>query len=270
MKDMPTRGQRAKRSSQKDLEMRSSRVSLMRSQVKGDLGEGKEDLFQVVAGGAGLGGQFGYGAFAADLALIQQDEAVAKAGGIVDLVDGEEESSAGGGVLAEGGGDVAGLAEVEAFERFIDEEGGLTRQKADGEESAFALAFRECAEALGEEWAEVELVEDAGEKFGAAAQEAYGEVEDPVEGLSGPGADAIGHVVQEFMAGWERDGPVVVEQSAGIGGLYAGEAFEEGRLPRPVRTDEAEDLSGADLEADAGEGMDGTEAFGECLDLQHS
>jgi hypothetical protein len=92
------------------------------------LGEGKEDLLQVVAGAAGLSGQFLYCAFAADLALIQEYEAVAEAGGVVDLVDGEEEGAAGGGVTAEGGGYVAGLAEVQAFEGFVNEERGLAGQ----------------------------------------------------------------------------------------------------------------------------------------------
>ena len=61
-------------------------------------------------------------ALAADPAQTQQDEAIADARGVVDLVNREEERAAGGGVLTQRRRHVAALPEVEAIERFVDEQ----------------------------------------------------------------------------------------------------------------------------------------------------
>jgi len=50
--------------------------------------------------------------------------------------------------VAEGGGDLAGLAEIEAFEGLVDQQRGLGRQEADGKKDTLSLAFGERADGL--------------------------------------------------------------------------------------------------------------------------
>src|SRR3954465_4778810 len=114
MKDTPASGPMHSSSTHQDRETISSRHSFSRSQKKGGLRERKEDLFQILRRrrGTARGGQrrkFGDCAFAAYSAAAEQDEAVADARGLADLVNGEEERAPAGGVPAEGGRDIACL-----------------------------------------------------------------------------------------------------------------------------------------------------------------
>ena len=55
---------------------------------------------------------------------------------------------------------------------------------------------------------------------------------------------------------------------AGIGADEAGDGVDEGRLAGAVGADQAEDLAGSDVEVDAVEGDDATEADGEVAHLE--
>src|SRR5579859_3375526 len=103
MKETPTSGPMAMSSTHQDREASSSRASLATSQATG-LRERKEDLFEIVAGAIGFGGEFGDGAFAADASAAEEDEAIAEAGGVGDLVDREEQRSPASGVGPQSGG----------------------------------------------------------------------------------------------------------------------------------------------------------------------
>ena len=82
-------------------------------------------------------------AFAAHASAAQQDEPIADARGVADLVDREEERPPGGGVRAQRGADLARLPQVEPIERLVGQEQRLRRQQADREQRALALPFRE-------------------------------------------------------------------------------------------------------------------------------
>src|SRR5664280_3691653 len=110
-------------SSQKAREAISSRNSLAASQR--NLREGKEDLLEPGAlhiGQTGEGSQFGQGADADDTAAAEQHQAVAHAGGIHQLVNRDEEGAAARGNGAQERHDVAGLAKIEAVERFVQQQ----------------------------------------------------------------------------------------------------------------------------------------------------
>ena len=141
MKDMPVSGPIASSSTHQDLETMSSRNSLFSSQKKGGLREGKKDLFQRVGSGVRKGCQLFHSAFAANFTGIEKDEAVTETGGIRDLVDGEKKRTAATGVGAEGCGDIACLAQVEAFEGFVNQQGGLLGEQAHRKQGTFTLAF---------------------------------------------------------------------------------------------------------------------------------
>src|ERR1700758_5207637 len=108
MKDMPTSGPINKSKTHQARETTSSRHSFSSSQKKGRLGERKKHLFEVLRHFR-LRREFGKSSFTAYAAGVQEHEAVAEAGGIADLMDGEKQSAAARGVRAESGGDVARL-----------------------------------------------------------------------------------------------------------------------------------------------------------------
>ena len=69
------------------------------------------------------------------------DEAIAHAGGVGDLVDGQKERSAERGMCAQRLTHIAHLPQVEPIKRLIDEQRILRRQKADGEQRAPGFAI---------------------------------------------------------------------------------------------------------------------------------
>src|SRR5256885_11795344 len=96
MNDTPTSGPIASSMIHHDRDATSSRASLRSSHTSAALREGKEYLFQVAAarGSAARRGerrQFVDRALAADAAAAQQDEPIADARGVVDLVDRQEQ-----------------------------------------------------------------------------------------------------------------------------------------------------------------------------------
>src|SRR5262245_3792454 len=96
IKETPTMGPVSASISHQARDDISSRHSLLRSQRNALLGEGKEHLFQIAcwlsesACGRGVC-QFVERASPADLAAAQQHEAIAHAGGIGDLMDGQKQ-----------------------------------------------------------------------------------------------------------------------------------------------------------------------------------
>src|SRR5579872_6972166 len=96
MNETPTSGPMPSSSTHHDRETTSSRHSLLRSQKNGGLREGKKDLFQEFVSARHVAGgcqrrQLREGARAADAAAGEQDEPVAEARRIADLMDGEEQ-----------------------------------------------------------------------------------------------------------------------------------------------------------------------------------
>src|ERR1039458_7506565 len=123
MNPRPTRGPIMRRSSQKAREAISSRNSLAASQR--NLREGKEDLLEpgaVHAGETGERAQFGQRAHTHYAAAAEQHQAVAHAGGIHQLVNRDEEGAAARGDGAQQRHDIAGLAKIEAVERFVQQQ----------------------------------------------------------------------------------------------------------------------------------------------------
>ena len=123
--------------------------------------------------------EFRHRAFAAHAPAAEQHEAVAEARGIADLMNREEQRPPAGRVRAQGGGNVARLAQVEALERLVDEQRRLGRQQADGQQDALALAFRERADGLVQQLAQIELLHDFVAKRRLAAEKTDREIERP-------------------------------------------------------------------------------------------
>src|SRR4051812_13880934 len=108
MNDTPTSGPMTIRSTHHAREASSSRHSLSSSQMKGGLRERKEELLerrrrrQRGRRGSALR-EIRDGAFAADAAAAQQDEAIAHARGVADLMNRQEQRASAGRVLAQRG-----------------------------------------------------------------------------------------------------------------------------------------------------------------------
>src|ERR1051326_1127848 len=146
MKERPTSGPIPKSNTHQARDTMSSRNSLSRSHTNAGLGEGKEHLFKVLVWSRLTArrsqlGELRNAALAANSSVTQEDEAVADARGIADLMNREEQRTAAGSVSTEGRSDVARLAQVEAFERLVDEQCRLRRQQADAQKSALPLTF---------------------------------------------------------------------------------------------------------------------------------
>ena len=116
----------------------------------GDLGERKEHLFEI-PGRFGKSRQLRNRAFTTNLAPVEQDEAVAEVRRVANLVNGEEERAAARAVRTQSERDVAGLAQVEAFERLVNQKRWLTGEQADGKQGALALSFRKRADCLAKQ-----------------------------------------------------------------------------------------------------------------------
>src|SRR4051812_6281897 len=136
MKQMPTRGPIASSSAHHDLERTSCLHSLASSQMNGRLGEGKEDLFQIVVRPRWPARQSERleileRALATHTAAAEEHEAVAQPRGVADLVDREKQRAPARGMALKDGCHVPRLAQIETVEGFVDEERGLWGEKPD-------------------------------------------------------------------------------------------------------------------------------------------
>src|SRR5437868_12812882 len=120
MNETPTSGPISTSMTHHARDVSSSRHSFSRSQTKGVLRKGKEDVFQVQGvHGVHASAELFDGALAADAAAAQEHEAIADPRGVADLVDGEKERPPARGVRAQGGADLARLAQVESIEGLV-------------------------------------------------------------------------------------------------------------------------------------------------------
>src|SRR5260370_29794090 len=162
MNDTPTSGPMTRSRTHHALETTSSRHSLSRSHRKAGLGLGerKEYLFEVNVGYGCIARyrqrrEFLNRAFAAYAPAAEQHEPIAEARGIADLMNREEQRPAAGRVRTQRRGNLATLPQVESLEGLVDEQRRLGREQADAEKRALALAFRERANGLAQQRAEI-------------------------------------------------------------------------------------------------------------------
>src|SRR5690242_18589819 len=122
MKAWPTSGPRRTRSTSHAHDAASSRRSLSSRRRHGaSLGEGKKDLLDIRAGASGARPQLVERSLANDASIAQEHEAIANARGVVQLMDREEERTAGGRYATQEGAHLAGLPEVQSVERLVEQ-----------------------------------------------------------------------------------------------------------------------------------------------------
>ena len=199
--------------------------------------------------GTGARRQLRRGPLAADAAAAQQNEAIADAGGVDDLVDGQDERASGGGAAAQRVADVAGLAQVEAVERLVADDHRLRRQERDREQRPLPLPLRQGADGRVEDRRQVEILYDAVDVAGAPAEETDREVKSPSDRLRRPRGDGVGQV-EEVPVALASEGDAVRVDAAGVTGDQPREALQQRRLARPVGSDNAEHFAGAEGKGD--------------------
>jgi hypothetical protein len=146
MKDTPTSGPVSTSITHHERELSSSRNSLSRSHDHGVLGKRKKNLFEIARigfAGAAYGEirKFLRGTLCANLAAIQENEAIADSRSVRDLMDRQKQSPAFTRTPAQGLDSLANLPEVEAVKRFVDQQQRLWRKKSYRKQSTLALAF---------------------------------------------------------------------------------------------------------------------------------
>ena len=181
----------------------------------------------------------------------------------------EKERASGGGVRAERARDVARLSQIQAVERLIGEQHRLRRQQADGQQHALALPLRQRPDRRIQQRHEVQLWDDVGPRFRHRPSEKAGsEVERPPDRLRRPGCDAVGHVKEDGGPRAGRNNAIVVSQRAAVSRQHAGEALEQRRLPRSVRSDQTEDFARPDRKRHVGQRGEIPVPFGETGGLE--
>src|SRR2546427_2802425 len=153
MKEMPTSGPMTSSISHQDRDTTSSRRSLSTSHPQGPrlraprfgtagLCEGKEDLFEIVAGirspRGGERRELRQRAFAADASAAQQHETVADPRRVGDLMDREQQRTAVRGMRAQRRGGFARLPQIEAIERLGGKQNRLRGEEAQREQAPVA------------------------------------------------------------------------------------------------------------------------------------
>src|SRR6266511_2250653 len=137
-------------------------------------GERKEDLFEIRGRGRRPHPcprrELGDRAFAADATVAQEDETIADARGVGDLVDRQKQRPPGLRVRAQRGRQLARLAQVEAVERLVGQQDRLRHQQADRQQRALALTFRQRADGRIEDGRQIELADDFVAPIGAAEE----------------------------------------------------------------------------------------------------
>src|ERR1039458_1823563 len=133
MKLCPTSGPIITSNSQKAREARSSRHSCASSQPKlceSQLREGKKHLLQAPIGQPGRSPQLVERSFAYHAAAAQQHQAVADARRVVQLVDGKKQRAALRRGVAQQRHYIARLPEIQAVERFVEQQQRMRRQQS--------------------------------------------------------------------------------------------------------------------------------------------
>src|SRR3954466_9191796 len=252
MKACPTSGPRRTRSTSHAQDAASSRRSLSSRRRQGaSLGEGKEDLLDVRAGPAGACPQLVERSLADDASVAEEDEAIADARRVVQLMNGEEQRASGRRHPAQERTHLADLAEIESVERLVEQQHRLRGEQRERDEHALSLTLGERAGALECKWREVERACDLRDVASRGTLQRGREVEYPRDALVGPGEDAVRHVEERVAPlGW-RERPSAARDASAVGGEQAGETLEERRLARAVWSDETEHLAGANGEARA-------------------
>src|SRR6266581_3539125 len=131
MKLYPTSGDSNSSRTHRELPVASSRISLRSTGVTGARGscEGKEDLLQIAAyRQSGRNGQLGQRADTFYEAAAEEDEPIAYALGIAELVYREHQSAPVHRLVAQQVHDFACLTQVEPIERFIHQEHWTRRE----------------------------------------------------------------------------------------------------------------------------------------------
>ena len=161
-----------------------------------------------------------------DATAAQEHEAIADLGRIGDLMDGQEERAIRRNMLAQRGGGFAALAQIQALERFVDQEYRLGGEQPEREQGAFALPFGQSADRHAHQWCQGEIGDHLLVDLAAAAKETEAVFQHPAHRLVRPGSDAVRDIKQ--LGGTmpaisrriaERDIPT-------ISGLQTGHAFE--------------------------------------------
>src|SRR3954463_6801611 len=247
----PTSGPIASSSTHHARDVTSSRYSLRRSHAIA-LCERKEDLFEIVTGCTAAGGgerrEFLQRPLTARATAAQQDEAIADARRVANLVDRQEHRPAGGRVRTQRLRDVAALAEVDAVERFVGEEQRLRHQQANREKRALPLAFRQAADGRVEQRFDREPPHHFVPQVEPATEKSQREIDCPAHGLRRPGDDLIGKIEEARRTLAISERPAVANQRALVERQGAAPALEKRPLSRSVRADEAQDLALADRE----------------------
>src|ERR1700720_4211162 len=144
MKLYPTSGDSSSSRTHRELPVASSRISLRSTGPMGARGscEGKEDLFQSAAcWQPGRDGQLGQRADAFHEAAAQEDEPIAYALGIAELVYREHERAAINRFIAQQAHDFAGLTQIEAVERFIHQQHWAGREEPERQQKSPAVSL---------------------------------------------------------------------------------------------------------------------------------
>ena len=213
-----------------------------------------------------------------DAALVDEGDPVGEELDLEHVVGGEQDRRPLLDVAADDLPDLQGVEDVEARGRLVEDgQHGLGHQGPGQEELAgHALA----------------VGADLGLQAVAELGDGHGPVDELLLLLGGPGVE-VGHEVEVIQAlhvlvgagllGQVADllpdeigflAEVVVEEGdlAGGGGEERGDDAERRRLAGPVRADQGEDLPGADVEIDAGQGRLGAVGFlqsPDCQDVGH-
>src|SRR5581483_1357589 len=252
MNDTPTSGPIATSITHQERDATSSRASFSTSHEKADLRERKEGALEGV--GLRAAGDLAERPVTAHAAAAEQDEAVAPAGRVGDLVDREEERPAARREPAERGADLARLLQVESVERFVGEQDRRRRQQADREEDTLALALRQLANPRVEQRFEIEDADEIADaavirafdpmcrRVDRGTEEPVGERERPANGLLRPRRHAVGQIEERPRPLGGRHHVTVARHGAAVRRQDAGETFEQRRLSGTVGADEPEYL----------------------------
>ena len=183
-----------------------------------------------------------------DAAAAQQNETIANARGVAQLVDRQKQRAPCRACVAQDLHDVARLPEIESVERLVEHQQRLRRQQADREQHAPVFALGQLAEPRAEQRLESERrattssTRDAGDAPCRPAMKRSTQL----DRLVGPGPNAVGHEEQSVFALGGRDRVAArVDACRAWRATTPARHSEERRLARAVRPDQPQNLSGA-------------------------
>src|SRR5262249_44079641 len=134
------------------------------------------------------------GALSDDTAAAQEHEAIADLRGIGDLVDRQEERAIRREMPAQRGSRFAALAQVQAFERFIDQEYRLRSEQPESKQNAFALSLGQSADRDSHQRCQGEVGDNRLIDFAASAKEAEAVFQHPMHWLFWPRGNAVRNI----------------------------------------------------------------------------